>query len=100
MVVIIRSSFILPPSSFDLQRPLELLADISFKPVADLDVVVVRQLDTALQASLNVLDVLLQAAERFDREVFGDDLAVADEPDLAAALDVPIRDEAAGDVAE
>src|SRR5688572_26844701 len=83
-----------------LQRPLDLLADVRLQPVADLDVVVVRQLDAALEAALDVLHVFLDAAERLDREVFGDHLAVADQADLAAALDVAIRHHAPADVAD
>src|SRR5688572_6459991 len=75
-----------------LQRPLELLADVRLEAVADLDVVIPGQLDAALEAALDVLYVFLQAAERFDREVFRDHLPVADQADLAAALDVAVSD--------
>src|SRR5688572_4807201 len=88
------------PSPLPLQRALERLADVRFVPVTHLHVVVVRQLDAALEPGLHFLHVVLHAAERFDREILGDDLAVANEADLAAALDVPVGDEAAGDVAE
>src|SRR5687768_13165211 len=83
-----------------LQRPLELLADVCLEPVADLDVVVALELDAALEAALDVLHVFLHAAERVDREVFRDHLAVADQADLAAALDVAVGDHAAADVAD
>src|SRR5207247_7759354 len=58
------------------------------------------QLDATLEAGLDFAGVLLDPAERLDREVLGNDGAAAREPDLAAALDVPVGDEAAGDVAE
>src|SRR5439155_7332803 len=83
-----------------LQRPLEGFANVRFEPIADLDVVVPGQLDAALQARLHFLHVLLYAAKRFDREVFGDDAPVADETDLASALDVPVGNVAPGNVAD
>src|SRR5215211_2490532 len=83
-----------------LQRPLNRLPDVRLHHVAHLDVVVVGELDAALEAGLDLAHVLLDAAERLDRQVFGDDRAAAGEADLAAALDVPVGDEAAGDVAE
>src|SRR3954468_22133385 len=83
-----------------LQRPLELLPHVRLEDVADLDVVVVGELDAALETRLDFLDVVLDPAERFDREVLGDDDAAAGEADLAAALHVAVGDEAAGNVAE
>src|SRR5688500_8934487 len=83
-----------------LQRPLELLPDVGFEAVADLDVVVALQLDAALEARLHFLDVVLHALERVDHEVLGDDLAVADQADLAAPLDVAVGHHATGDVAQ
>src|SRR3712207_4256562 len=84
------SSFILPPSSFPLQRPLELFPEVGFENVADLDVVVVRELDAPLQARLDLLDVVLDAPQGLDGEVLGDDDAAAGEADLAAALHVAV----------
>src|SRR5688500_944010 len=97
-----RLPFILHPSSFSLglQRSLDRLPDVRLEDVADLDVVVVGELDAALEAGLHLADVLLHAAERLDRQVLRDDRAAAGEADLAAALDVAVGDEAAGDVAE
>src|SRR5438105_8581892 len=83
-----------------LESSLDRLPDVRLEHVADLDVVVVGQLDAALEAGLDLADVLLHAAQRLDREVLGDDRAAAGEADLAAALDVAVGDEAAGDVAE
>src|SRR5687767_5895414 len=95
-------AFILPPSPFilALKRSLDRLPDVRLEDVADLDVVVVGELDAALEAGLDLADVLLHTAERLDRQVFGDDRPAAGEADLAAALDVPVGDEAAGDVAQ
>src|SRR3954451_1750742 len=94
------SAFCILHSSFPLQRSLNRLPNIRLQPVADFDVVVVGDLDAALEARLDLLGVFLHAAERFDREVLGNHLALADQPQLAAALNVPVGDEAAGDVAE
>src|SRR6185503_5876632 len=77
-----------------------LLAHVRLETVADLDVVVAGQLDAALEAALDFLGVFLDAAQRLNRQVFGNDLAVANETNLAAALDVAVGDHAAGDVAD
>src|SRR6185437_16300623 len=68
--------------------------------VADLDVVVVGELDAAFEAGLDFLDVVLEAFERLDREVFGDDRPAAGEADATAALNVAVGDQTAGDVAD
>src|SRR5689334_6328534 len=47
-----------------LQGPLERLPHVGLEGVADLDVVVVGELDAALQAGLDLADVVLEALER------------------------------------
>jgi len=42
-----------------------LLANLRFEAVADLDVVVAGQLDTALEAALHFLHIVLHTTERF-----------------------------------
>src|SRR5258706_3834301 len=83
-----------------LQRSLERLADVRLEHVEFLDIVVTGELDAAFQAGFDFLDVVLEALERLDREILGDDRPIADETDLAAALDVAIGAEAACDVAD
>src|SRR5262249_36732373 len=58
------------------------------------------ELDAALEPGLYFLHIVLHATQRLDRQVLGDHAAVANETDLAPALDVPVGDEAAGDVAD
>src|SRR5438046_1630554 len=60
-----------------LERPLYGLLDVRFEDIADLHVVVTGQLDAALEAVLHFLHVVLHALQRFDRQLFGDDHAVA-----------------------
>src|SRR4051812_17539633 len=73
------------------QRPLHLLDAVSLDDVADLDVVVAGDLDTALEALADLLHVLLEALERVqaDRPVHRriDDHAAADDAHLGRTLD-------------
>ena len=84
----------------DSQRPLERLADVGFQNIADLDVVVAGDLDAAFEAGFDFLDIVLEPLERFEGKILGDDDAVADEANFAAALNVAVGDETAGDVAD
>src|SRR6476661_8249292 len=83
-----------------LKRSLKRLPDIRLQPVSNLDVVVIGKLDAALKAALHFLHIVLAAAQRFDRQVFDDDYAAANQAHLAAALDVAVGAHAAGDVAD
>src|SRR5499427_6439764 len=66
--------------------------------VADVDVVV-AEADTALVALADLGDVVLEPAQRIDREALRDHDAVADQAGLAAAVDRARAHDAAGDVA-
>ena len=59
--------------------------------VVDLDVVERTKPDTALEALANLGRVILEPLQRLDREVVGDDRAVANQPGLAVARIVPER---------
>ena len=76
------------------------LTNIGFQAIPDFDVVVAGDLQAAFQAGFDFLHVILHALERLEREVFDDHHPVADEANLAAALDVAVGDEAPGDVAD
>src|SRR3954447_26348824 len=67
--------------------------------VVDLDVVVTDP-DTALVALEHLAGVVLEAPQRLDGEVVGDDDPVPDETCLAVPDDRPAAHEAAGDVAD
>src|SRR5690606_4934799 len=67
--------------------------------VARLDVGEAVDDDAALEALADLLDVLLEDAERRDRALVEDD-ALADDPDAAVATDEPGDDATAGDDAE
>src|SRR3954463_12453559 len=68
--------------------------------VVDLDVVVVAQRDTALEALAHLGDVVLEPAQPRDRDVVGDNGAVAHQPGLGVAHDRAGADDATGDVAD
>src|SRR4051812_8848795 len=78
-----------------------LLADLEgLDDVLDLDVVERPQADTALVALADLGDVVLEAAQRLDGEVVGDDDAVADDPGLRVPVDRAGPDDRTGDVAD
>src|SRR5215468_320060 len=66
--------------------------------VAEVDVVVAKA-DAALEALADLGDVVLEPAQRVDREALRDHDAVADQAGLAAAVDRARAHDAAGDVA-
>src|SRR5215471_7008766 len=66
--------------------------------VAEVDVVV-AEADAALEAFADLGDVVLEPAQRIDREALRDHDAVADQAGLAAAVDRARAHDAAGDVA-
>src|SRR3954451_741215 len=68
--------------------------------VVDLDVVVVAEGDTALEALANLGDVVLETTQPRDRDVVGDHRAVTHQPGLGVAHDRAGADDAAGDVAD
>ena len=68
--------------------------------VVDLDVVERPQADAALEAFPHLGRVVLEATQRLDGEVVGDDGAVAHQASLGVAPDLAAAHEAAGDVAE
>src|SRR5262249_10732581 len=68
--------------------------------VADLDVVVVAEGQTALVALADLGRVVLEPLERGDGEVLRHHHAVAQQPGLGVAPQYPGPDDAAGDVAE
>src|SRR5438067_12740675 len=68
--------------------------------VADLDVVEATQSDTGLEVGAHLGDVVLEAAQRVDREVVPHDHAVADDARLRVARDHAAADEHTGDVAD
>src|SRR4029450_6995221 len=84
-----------PPSGARLLAHLERL-----DRVADLDVVVVGERQTALEALADLGCVVLEPLERADREVVGNDQPVADKARLGAAPDAARPDDPAGDVAD
>src|SRR4051794_27035387 len=78
-----------------------LLADLErLDDVLDLDIVERPQADTALVALANLGDVVLEAAQRFHREVVGDDHAVADHAGLRVPVDRAGAHDRAGHVAD
>src|SRR4051812_16474938 len=78
-----------------------LLADLEgLDDVLDLDVVERPQADTALVALADLGDVVLEAAQRLDGEVVGDDDAVADDPGLRVPVDRAGPDDGTSDVAD
>src|SRR5690606_28772961 len=68
--------------------------------VPDLDVVEPPEPDPALEALADLGDVVLEPAQRLDREPVGDHDAVADDPGLRVARDGAAPHEHTGDVAE
>src|SRR5271169_4042893 len=60
--------------------------------------IAVADADTALEALADLGRVVLEPAQRVDREVVGDHHAVPDQPRLAVAVDRPGTDDAPGDV--
>src|SRR5690349_14073545 len=68
--------------------------------VADLDVVVTTQRDTALEALTDLRRVVLEPPQRRDRRVLRRDGAVADDPGLGVAPDETGAHQAAGDDAD
>src|SRR5665213_4439892 len=80
-------------------RDREFLAYIRLEDIPDLKVVVAGEFDAAFEAGFYFLDVVLDAFEGFDGDVLCDDHAAARQADSAAALDVAVGDEAAGDAA-
>src|SRR5262249_56607208 len=66
--------------------------------VAEVDVVV-AEADAALEALANLGDIVLEPAQRLDREALRDHDAVADQAGLAATVDRARAHDAAGDVA-
>ncbi len=76
-----------------LQRLLDLLGLERLEHVVDLDVLEALEHDAAFEAGLDLLDVVLEAAQRADPARPGDG-AVADEPDLGAARESTFADAA------
>src|SRR3712207_653981 len=68
--------------------------------VLELDVVERPETDTALVALADLGHVVLEATQRLDGEVVGDDHAVADQPGLRVPVDRPAADDGTGDVAD
>src|SRR6478609_10808330 len=68
--------------------------------VADLDVVEVTEVDTALEALADLGDVVLEATQAGDLEALGHDDTVADDASLGASLDLARADDRTGDRAE
>src|SRR3954471_6605716 len=68
--------------------------------VLDLDVVERPQADTALVALADLGDVVLEAAQRLDGEVVGDDHTVTHQPGLRVPVDGAAADDRPGDVAD
>src|ERR1700744_1777356 len=78
-----------------------MLHAVRFDDVADLDVVVARHLDAALEAFAHLAGIVLESLQRIKsgravRRRINDD-AVSDYADLRVPLDVPGRDVAARD---
>ena len=84
--------------SGDLRGSPDFLDVEALDHVADLDVVVVLERHAALEAVLDLADLVLEALQRLQR-AFVDHHVVAQQADLGAALDHAFRDHAAGDVA-
>src|SRR5207253_1693788 len=86
---------------FALRRLRHPLHREDFDDVADLDVVEALERDAALETRLDLADVFLEAAERSDLALPGDDV-VAEQAGLgvAAAPDRALEDRAAGDHAD
>src|SRR5262245_12293939 len=80
-----------------LYRRRHSLDDERLDHVADLDVVVLLEADAALEAGLDLGDVVLEPAQRADPALVDDDV-VAEEPRLriAGAGNRPLDDNAAG----
>src|SRR3954447_3343156 len=87
----------LPRPDPSAARDLPLLEGLDH--VIELDVVVADP-DTALVALGHLTRVVLEAPQRLDGEVVGDDDPIAHEPRLAVADDRAAADETAGDVAD
>src|SRR4051794_38022610 len=68
--------------------------------VADLDVVDPAESDARLEVRADLGDVVLEPAQRLDRQVVPDDHAVADHPRLRVARDHAAADQHTRDVAE
>src|SRR5687767_10195249 len=87
--------------SQNLHRYSDALHREDFDHVADLDVVVIRQADAALEARLHLADVVLEAAQRSDLAFVHDDV-VAQQAGLrfAGACDAPFGHHAAGNGAD
>src|SRR3712207_5977034 len=84
-----------PLSDARLLAHLERLDDL-----LDLDVVERPETDTALIALADLGHVVLEATQRLDGEVVGDDDTVADQPGLGVPGDRPAADDGARDVAD
>src|SRR5258706_16050985 len=82
-----------------VELPGDLLDRKGLDHVPDAYVVVARDLDAALVAFRDLLDVVLEALQGPDLARV-DDLAVADQAHLAGALDLALRHDAAGDGAD
>src|ERR1019366_2742491 len=72
---------------------------VGLDDITDLDVVV-ADADTAFEALAHLGRVVLEPAQRFDREVLRDDYAVPDQPGLAVTGDGARPHDAAGHVAD
>src|SRR3954453_14780558 len=79
-----------------LQRLLDLAGLEELEDVAHLDVLVALEHDAALEALVDLLHVVLEAAKR-SHPARPHDRAVADQADLGDAGHLAIRDQAAGD---
>src|SRR5688500_10634537 len=82
-----------------LEGARDLLGTVALDHVADLEVVEVLDADAALEALLDLLHVVLEAAERAEVAVVDLD-RVADHADLGAALERAAADVRAGDGAD
>src|SRR5215207_6270797 len=78
---------------------LDRLHAIALDHVAGAHVLVVLEGHAAFLPGLNLLDLILEALER-RKLAFVDDDIVADQADVGAALDLPVRDAAPGDLAD
>src|SRR5262249_21647419 len=88
-----------PPASLRVPYSADLLNLEGLDDVADLDVLVAVEPDAALEALLDLRDVVLEAAQRPDLPLV-DHAVVAEQPQLRAARDRAFRDVAARDDAE